>query len=187
MKTMILALTSEPVEMLNNILSYVQLLLPVRVGLNLHPLALCSHLRSAMRQEENELCHFASWMAFKFGSGKCLLECVLWSPINRARLCLAAVASGTTALSRSAGAVVIFDCRLLMELLSRCDCLRLVFHADVLGFKPSARSQTTNVWEEGRTCCASAVIVCRRCRFKFWLCYRFPMWPCTNIPVHQLP
>ena len=173
MKTKILAVNWEPVEMLNNILSYVQLFLPVGVGLNLHPLALCSHLHSAMIQQGNKLYHFASWMAFKLGSERCVLE--------------HAVASGITALSWSAGVVGIFDCRLLMELLSRHNCLRLVFHADVLGFKPSARSQTTNVWEEGRTCCASAVIACGRCRFKFWLYYRFPMWPCINIPVHQLP
>lgn len=173
--------------MLNSILSYVQLFLPGGIGLNLHPLALCSHLHSAMIQRENKLCHFAAQMALKLGSERCFLEHAVWSLINRARLCLTAVASGTTALSWSAGIVGIFNCRLLMELLSPCDCLSLVFHADVLGFKPSARSQTANVWEEGRTCCASAVIACRRCRFKFWLCYRFPMWPCTNIPVHQLP
>lgn len=166
MKTKTLAVNSEPVEMLSNILRYV--LLPAGSGLNLHPLALCSHLPSAKIQQKNK--HCVSWMPFKRGSERCLLG-----------------AGGTTTLSQSKGLAGILGCQLLMELLSRCYCLRLVFHGDVLRFKPSARSQTTNVGKEGRTCCSRAVIACRRCRFKFWLCYRFPTWPCTNIPVHQLP
>lgn len=174
MRTKILAVNWEPVEVSNGILSYVQLFLPADVGLNLHPLAPRSHLHSTVIQQENKPCCFASRMAFKLGSERCLLE-------------HAVVVGGTTARPWSAGVVGIFDCRLLTELLSQCDSLRLVFYADGLGFKPSARSQTANVWEEGRTCCTSAVITCGRCRFKFWLCYRFPMWPCTNIPVHQLP
>jgi len=42
-----LAVNREPLEMLNNVLSYVQLFLPVGLDLNLHPLALCSHLDRA--------------------------------------------------------------------------------------------------------------------------------------------
>lgn len=79
MKTKILAVTREPVEMLNNVLRYVQLFLAVGVGLNLHPLALCLHLHSATIQQESKLCCFASWMAFKTWLGKmpprtCLVE-----------------------------------------------------------------------------------------------------------------
>lgn len=129
---------------------------------------------------------FCPWIASKLGSESCHLEYVMRSLINRARWRLTAIASGTTALSWSVGLVEIFVCWLLMELFSPCNCVKLVFHADFLGFKPLARSQTANVWEEGRTCWASAVITCRRCRFKFWLYCRFPMWPCINIPVHQL-
>lgn len=76
---------------------------------------------------------FPSWMAFKLVSNRCLLEHVLWSLINRARLCL------------TAGIAGVFDCPLLMELLPQCNCLRLVFHADVFQFKLTDRSQTTHV------------------------------------------
>lgn len=72
MKIKILAVNREPAEMLNNILRYVQLFLPVGAGLNLHPLALRSHLHSVMIQQENKLCRFASWMAFKLGSERCV-------------------------------------------------------------------------------------------------------------------
>lgn len=68
----------EPVEMLNCILRYVQLLLPSAVDLNLHPLALFSHV-----QQENKLCCSASWIDFKLGSGTCLLKHVKWSLIKR--------------------------------------------------------------------------------------------------------
>lgn len=140
---------------MSNTLRYVQVLLPAGLGLNLHPLAPCSHLPSTIIQQKNKLC--VSRTLFKLGSERRLLG-----------------AGGTATLSHSSGVAGIPDCRLLMELLSRGHCLRLVSHGDVLRFKPSAGSLTTNAGEEGRTCCSRAVVACRRCTFKFWLCYRFP-------------
>lgn len=109
-------------------------------------------------------------------------------PYKEVKLCLAAVTGGTTALSWSAGVVGILNCWLLMELLSPCSYLRLIFHADVTGFKPPARIQTKNIKKQGKACCASTAIACRRWKFSFWLCCRLlcdPAQPSWCISCHS--